>query len=158
MGADMANQSARVDSLYSDDAGLGQVFVERDFRAPVGRPLAALLDDKALHVDAPRLDVLAVGADVADFRVRHAHELAHVRRIGENFLIAGHGSVEHDFAHGLAFREKRAHPRVRGALHDSGAMPSLLSAAPVINDFTAYNRQYRLALEVHSHKRSVTAL
>ncbi len=48
------------------------------------------------------LDVLFIGADIADMRKGEGDDLAGIGRIGEDFLIAGHGGVEADFADGLA--------------------------------------------------------
>jgi hypothetical protein len=50
-----------------------------------------------------RLVVVGVGAVVADFRVRQDNDLPGIRRIGENFLIAGNGGIKNDFAVTLAF-------------------------------------------------------
>ena len=36
-------------------------------------------------------------------RTGHGHDLSPVGGIGQHFLIAGHGRVEHDFASGLPF-------------------------------------------------------
>ena len=55
-----------------------------------------------------RLGVLGVDADVADVRIGERDDLAGVRRIGEDLLVAGHRGVEHDLADGLAERADRA--------------------------------------------------
>src|SRR5262249_2246327 len=44
------------------------------------------------------------GAHVANLRIGHADELALVRRIGQHFLVSGHGSVEHHLAGGFTHR------------------------------------------------------
>ena len=59
----------------------------------------------------PRLDVLGVDAGVADVRIRQRDDLPGVRRVGQDFLVAGHRGVEHHFA-GRAGRARRS--RVRG--------------------------------------------
>ena len=41
--------------------------------------------------------VVGIGPVVADLRVRQHHNLAGVRWIRENFLIAGDGGIEHHF-------------------------------------------------------------
>ena len=51
-----------------------------------------------------RLDVFFVGADIADMRKGEGDDLPGIGGIGEDFLIAGHGRVEADFAHGFAGR------------------------------------------------------
>ena len=48
------------------------------------------------------LHVFPVDAIVADVRIRQGDDLAAVARVGEDFLIAGEGRVEHDFADGGA--------------------------------------------------------
>ena len=45
-------------------------------------------------------DIPAVDAVIADERIGHCDDLPFVGRIGQNFLIAGHGSVEDDFTFG----------------------------------------------------------
>jgi hypothetical protein len=54
------------------------------------------------------LDVLAVDAVVPDERVGHRDDLALVRGVGEDLLVAGHRGVEHDLALGRARRTERA--------------------------------------------------
>ena len=53
------------------------------------------------HVD--RLDILVVGADIADMREGEGDDLAGIGGIGEDLLVAGHGGVEADLAIGDAF-------------------------------------------------------
>ncbi len=48
------------------------------------------------HVDG--LDVLVVGADIADVREGEGDDLPGVRWVGEDFLVACHGGVEADLA------------------------------------------------------------
>ncbi|MGY3440263.1 hypothetical protein ACVW17_000264 [Bradyrhizobium sp. USDA 4473] len=50
-----------------------------------------------------RLDVFLVGTDIADVREGEGDDLAGIRRIGEDLLIAGHRGVEADLADGVAF-------------------------------------------------------
>jgi hypothetical protein len=45
-----------------------------------------------------RLFVVEIGSDVADVRIRQAHDLPRVARVGENFLITGEAGIENDFA------------------------------------------------------------
>ena len=50
-----------------------------------------------------RLDVLVVGADIADVRESEGDDLLGVARVGHHFLIARHGGVEAQFPDRLAF-------------------------------------------------------
>src|SRR5664279_1507187 len=53
------------------------------------------------HIDG--LDVVFVGADIADMREGEGDDLPGVRRIGEDLLIAGHGGIEADLADRVAY-------------------------------------------------------
>jgi hypothetical protein len=44
------------------------------------------------------LDVLVVGADIADMREGEGDDLPGIGRVGQDFLIAGHRGVEADLA------------------------------------------------------------
>ncbi len=52
------------------------------------------------HVDG--LDVLVIGADIADMREGEGDDLPGIGRIGQDLLVAGHGGVEADLARGMA--------------------------------------------------------
>jgi hypothetical protein len=54
-------------------------------------------DDQAGGVHFGRFDVFGVDAVVADVRVRQRDDLTRVAGVGQDFLIAGHGGVEHHF-------------------------------------------------------------
>lgn len=43
-----------------------------------------------------------IGPNVSDMRIGQGHELLVVRRIGQDFLIAGHRRIEYDFPDGIA--------------------------------------------------------
>src|SRR5207302_10593595 len=49
------------------------------------------------------LVVFRIGAVIPDFRIGQDNDLAGVRRVGENFLVAGDGSIENNFAVALCF-------------------------------------------------------
>jgi hypothetical protein len=63
-----------------------------------------IADDKALGVGAARLVVLVVHAGVANVWIGQRDDLATVRGVGEDLLVAGDGGVEHHFADGGATR------------------------------------------------------
>ena len=75
-----------------------------------GAPVAGLgrvfFDDESFHERLPGFDILSIHADVADLRIRHRNQLTFVRRVREDFLVAGHAGVEHHLAHRLAFGAK----------------------------------------------------
>src|SRR5258708_24010158 len=50
------------------------------------------------------LVVIWVGAVIPDLRIGQDNNLPCIRRIGENFLVAGDGSIKNDFPVAFAFR------------------------------------------------------
>ena len=61
-----------------------------------------VLDDQACGMDLVSFDILGVDAVVADVRIRECHDLLAIAGVGEDFLVAGDGGVEHHFADGGA--------------------------------------------------------
>src|SRR5581483_6403328 len=55
-------------------------------------------DDEALDLRLAGFAVVVVDAVIADQRIGHCHDLSLVGRVGDDFLIAGHAGVEHNFA------------------------------------------------------------
>ena len=53
-------------------------------------------------MDSVRFDIFQVDSIVAYQGIGHGHNLAVVRRVGENFLVAGHAGIEHHFTPGFA--------------------------------------------------------
>ncbi len=51
--------------------------------------------------DVGRLLVFGIGAGIADVGIGQGDDLAGIGRVGEDFLIAGHGGIEHHLADGL---------------------------------------------------------
>ena len=68
-----------------------------------------------------RLDVLVVGADIADVREGEGDDLLGEARVGHDFLIAGHGGVEAQLPDRLAFGAEALAPYrpAIGEHHDS---------------------------------------
>src|SRR6185503_15006466 len=64
--------------------------------------LAVLAHDEAAYPGLPRLDVLAIHADVPDLGIGHGDELPVVRWVRQDLLIARHAGVEDELADGLA--------------------------------------------------------
>jgi hypothetical protein len=94
----VAHQGARVDVPDDRDVPAFEVLLGSLSGAPVGGDGRELTDDEGFDVGVRGLLVQAVGADVANVRVGEADDLAGVAGVGENFLIAGEGGIENDFA------------------------------------------------------------
>jgi hypothetical protein len=58
--------------------------------------------DEAFHPDGQGLAVLFVDAVIADVGVGHGYHLAGIGRVGQHFLVSGHGGVENDLARGFS--------------------------------------------------------
>ena len=103
--ADQRGQRARVDAGNADDAARLQPGVEMFGGAVVGRVGDVGLEHAAAHArrgrQVGRFDVFVIGADIADVREGEGDDLAGIGRVGEDFLIAGHGGVEAHFATAL---------------------------------------------------------
>jgi len=97
--ADRAGQSAGVDARQADAAIALQPGVEMLGAAEIGRIGHVLADDATQGVRVDRLDILGIGADIADMREGKIDDLARIRGIGHHFLIAGHRGIEADLAH-----------------------------------------------------------
>ena len=106
MIAQVTYQGARVDPFDTDDSMALHVFMERLVRAPVAGLERILFNDKPFHERLPGFDILRIHADVTYLWIRHRNELTLVRRVRENFLVAGHTGIENHFAHRLAFGSK----------------------------------------------------
>ncbi len=96
--ADVANQRARVD--IPDDRNFVAIQIElcRFRRAPVRGNLREFADDERFDVGPRGFFVIQIRADVADVRIRQAHDLPGITGIGENFLVTGETGIENDFA------------------------------------------------------------
>src|SRR5690606_40927397 len=82
----------------------GQPFRQRRAAAPAARAARDVAHDQPGRPDPAGLVVLAGAAGVADVGIGQGDDLAGVRGVGEDFLVAGHGRVEHDFTDGKAGR------------------------------------------------------
>ena len=92
-----------VEALHPQLARGLEVIGQPALGPPVGRVGVVLLDDEALHLHPPGFDILGINAVVADQGIGHGDDLALIRGVGEDLLIAGHGGVEHHLAGGFAF-------------------------------------------------------
>lgn len=102
-----ARELAGVDAGNGDDALLGKVLGQRLRGTEVRHAGRTVADHQAGGVDAVRLDVLGVDAGVADVRIGQRDDLATIAGIGENFLVPGHGGVEHHLGDRMARRTDR---------------------------------------------------
>ena len=108
LDADAAGERAGIDAGETDDAPRFQPLIEVARGAVVrGR------GDRGMQHDAARarrrchvhgLDIVLVGADIADMGEREGDDLPGIGGIGEDFLIPRHGSVEAHLAHRVAGR------------------------------------------------------
>ena len=101
--ANSAGERARVDAGEADDAARFEPLVEMASRAVIRRRRDGGVQHDAArprrrrHVH--RLDVVLVGADIADMRECEGDDLPGIGGIGEDLLVAGHRRVEADFTH-----------------------------------------------------------
>ncbi len=145
LDADQRGQRAGVDAAKPDDAARLQPVVEVAGGAVVRRRRDGAVQDDAArarrrrHVDG--LDVVLVGADIADMREGEGDDLPGIGGVGEDLLIAGHGGIEADLAdraaggaqaHSLPARSRRpapkapsawVHPKRRRGRLSSGSWP-----------------------------------
>src|SRR4029453_1923998 len=126
------NERARVDALDAGDVVARQVVAERLLRPPARRGLAVLAPDEASHPGLPRLDVLAVDADVPDLGIRHRDELPLVRGVGQDLLVARHAGVEDELAGRLGRGAERlaVEDRAVGECEDCGTPAHASAPSP----------------------------
>ena len=104
--SDSADQGTRIDPFQSNDSRFAQIIVERTLRPVIARFATQLADNESGKRDSGAFDVFEIDAVIADQRVGHRDDLPAIRRIGENFLVAGHARVEHDLAKNFAAGSK----------------------------------------------------
>src|SRR5690606_39946686 len=82
----------------------GQPFRQRHAAPPAAGTAWHVAHDQAGGPHLAGLVVLRGAAGAADVGIGQGDDLARVRGVGEDFLVAGHGRVEHDLADGKAGR------------------------------------------------------
>src|SRR5271163_4914022 len=97
MVAQMAHQRASINVGEYWNLETFQELVGDLLRTPVGTHARELAHDQAFNVRACGFVVIRVGAVIADFGIGENDNLPSVGRIGENFLIAGDGSIKYYF-------------------------------------------------------------
>ena len=100
--ADVSDECACVDAFETDDVIGIEVVAQRGGISEVAWIIAVFLNDKAGGKNLSRFPIGFVRAVVADQGVCHRDYLLVVGGIGEDFLVAGHGRIEDDFAALLA--------------------------------------------------------
>ena len=97
-----AGQAASIDTGDGDGAVGFQVLVQRLLVAPVAGNQRQVANDQASGPDAVGLGIFRGGTGIADVRVSQGNDLLGIGWIGKDFLIAGHGGVEHHLSDRLA--------------------------------------------------------
>jgi hypothetical protein len=100
--SEMARERPGIDVGNRDDLVVDEIVAQRAIRAPVAGDRRLVADDESRHLRRARFDVFRRHAVVPDLGTRHRHDLAGIRRVGEHFLVAGHGRVEYDLTARLA--------------------------------------------------------
>jgi hypothetical protein len=88
--ADQAGERARIDAGKADPPVRAHPLREALGRTEIGRLGHVLADHAAERVRIVRLDILEVGADIADMGKGEGDDLPRVGRIGHDLLVAGH--------------------------------------------------------------------
>ena len=99
----MAHQRPRIDFGEHRNPELFEIFFGNLLRTPVGAYAGKLAYDQALDIRPRGFVVFWVGSIVPDFRIGENDDLTSVGRVGENFLIAGDGSIKNYFPVTFAF-------------------------------------------------------
>ena len=105
--AHMAHERAGVHPFDGHHAVVAQVVGQALRAAPVRRRRAQVAHDEAAQGGLVRLRVVHVHAVVSDLGIRHRHDLARVRRVGDHLEVALERGVEADLAEHLPRRRAR---------------------------------------------------
>lgn len=104
----MSHQSARVEIPDHRNAVALEILLRGFARTPVRGERRKFAHDQRVNIRLRGLFVVEIRADVSDVRIREAHDLPGVARIGEYFLIAGEAGVKNDFAATTGLSARRA--------------------------------------------------
>ena len=99
----MARHSARIDAMQAGYALLAQEICQRSFRLPVAANITKLRYNETVDKGFARFHEAFRHAIIADQRIRQGHDLAAIRGVGQNLLIARHARIEYDFAECFRF-------------------------------------------------------
>ena len=92
---DVAGKAAGIHPGDAHNVILNHHILQCPRGAEIGRLAVEFPDDQTADGGSVRLVVVVAHAVIADQGVGHDHGLRGVGRVGENFLIAHHGGVEH---------------------------------------------------------------
>src|SRR5687767_4367012 len=98
----MLRERSCVDPLDARNVPALEIRIQVSGGSPVTVNRRKFFDDKAANVHSGTLVIEAVDAVIADLRRSHGNDLATVGRVGKDFLITGHGSIETGLAHRCA--------------------------------------------------------
>ena len=105
--AQNAGQLARIDAGNRRDIVLAQILGQSLGHAEIARPNRQITNHQSGGEHLMRLRVFWIHADIADMRIGERDNLAAIRRVGQNFLITGHGSVEYHLSGRMGLRADR---------------------------------------------------
>jgi hypothetical protein len=125
--ADAPRQRARVDPCQPDARMPLHPSGEILHRTEVARRGRVLAHDHAERVRVVGLDVVGIGADIADMREGEGDDLPGEARVGHDLLITRHGGVEAHLAHRLPRRAESSSPCHLAAGEDEDARRSIRS-------------------------------
>ena len=101
---------ARINTAQTDNAAHFEPCIKMLAGAIIGRLRYGRLHNAAFDSRTGRkincFTIIIIGAHIADMREREGHNLACIRRIGENFLITRHRCVEAHFRNSFALSAK----------------------------------------------------
>ena len=100
-------QAAGVEVGDRHDLAAHQEVAQRLGRPPAALEQRQVADHEAGSVDLRGLEILGVGAGIADVRVGQRDDLPAVGRIREDLLVAGHRRIEYHLAGCVALRPNR---------------------------------------------------
>ncbi len=148
----MARVSARVSTPARPMRPLARSHASKRPAERKWRVRHVLAHDAAEREGLVALDVLGIGADIADVREGEVDDLPRIGGIGHHLLIAGHGGVEAHLAHGIALGAESPAPDSRTIGENENAGGSFGSAREGIG----HRRGLSLLLGLWAGKRPGT--
>jgi hypothetical protein len=144
LGAEHPDDRPGVHVLETRDAAGGEPLMQMLMCPMVRADPRVVADQEARDRDPPALDVLLGHPVVADLGRGHHEDLPRVTRVGQRFLIAAEGGVEHHLA---AARNRGAEA---SAFEDRAVLQRETNAAGPVTGL----REHVVAT-VHGHERGI---